>query len=356
MQSHQTHCSNPRCVNVIKAGKPRSTWKYNIELDMDVVMEGFQNTSPVVFSNSQSNVFPSFPNNTNPISNKLSSISLDGKRKRQEEDVDVNKSARMDTEIAINAEEKKMRNSGDKFRIPVVLAWINQSGVSCTGNVNSLIDTGTEITVMNACMIGEQLMPWRHRETKLRIIGANGQRLAKSCKVVVKSVDLRIRDASNGKERMFKPTYEVAYLGPEEELIIGMDWMNTVVDSIKINLYGLVFKRPIDIVNTNEEDLTEFMQQAAYVRVITIPNQWSLEGKRVFSISVSADDKNTLLEAGVPAFSHEFEKVFGKEMQSALPEHGPQKCAIDFLPNTEPPSSKLYPMSQYELQLLREYI
>ena len=95
---------------------------------MDVVMEGFQNTSPVVFSNSQSNVFPSFPNNTNPISNKLSSISLDGKRKRQEEDVDVNKSARMDTEIAINAEEKQMRNSGDKFRIPVVLAWINQSG------------------------------------------------------------------------------------------------------------------------------------------------------------------------------------------------------------------------------------
>ena len=56
-------------------------------------------------------------------------------------------------------------------------------------------------------------MPWRHRDTKLRIIGANGQRLAQSGKVVVKSVDLRIRDASNGKERIFKPTYEVADLG-----------------------------------------------------------------------------------------------------------------------------------------------
>ena len=199
-------------------------------------------------------------------------------------------------------------------------------------------------------------MPWRHRDTKLRIIGANGQRLTKSGKVVVKSVDLRVRDASNGKERTFKPTYEVADLGPEEDLIIGMDWMNTVVDSIKINPYGLVFKRPIDIVNTDEEDLTELVQQAAYVGVITIPNQWSLDGKRVFSISVSTDDKHILLEAGVPAFYHEFEKVFGKEMQSALPAHGPQDCAIDLLSNTEPPSGNLYPMSQDELQLLREYI
>ena len=262
----------------------------------------------------------------------------------------------MDTEVTVKAEEKKMRNSEDKFRIPVVLAWINQSGISCTRNVNSLIDTGSEITVMNARMIGEQLMSWRHRDTKWRIIDANGQRLTQSGKVVVKSVDLRIRDASNGKERTFKPTYEVADLGPEEDLIIGMDWMNTVVDSIKINPYGLVFKCPIYIVNTDEEDLIELVQQAAYVSVITVPNQWSLHGKRVFSISVSADDKNTLLEAGVHVFYHEFKKVFGKEMQSVLPEHGPQDCAIELLPNTQPPSGKLYPISQDELQLLREYI
>ena len=45
--------------------------------------------------------------------------------------------------------------------------------------------------------------------------------------------------------------------------MIGMDWMNTVVDSIKINPYGLVFKRPIDIVNTDKEDLTELVNKWA---------------------------------------------------------------------------------------------
>ena len=156
MQSHQTRCSNTRSVNVIRAGNTRNTWKDNIHLDMDVEMEGFQNTLSVVFSNSQSNVFLSFPNNPNSISNKLSNISLNGKRKRQDIDGEVNKSARMDTEVTVNVEEKKMRNSGDKFRITVVLAWINQSGISCTRNVNSLIDTGNEITVMNTRMIHQQ--------------------------------------------------------------------------------------------------------------------------------------------------------------------------------------------------------
>ena len=123
---------------------------------MDVDMEGFPNTSSTVFSNSQSNVFPSFLNNPNSILIKLSSISVEGKHKRQNIAIKLNKSTWVDTEVTVNAEEKKMRNSGDNFRIPVVLGWINQSGISCTRNVNSIIDTGSEITVINACISGEQ--------------------------------------------------------------------------------------------------------------------------------------------------------------------------------------------------------
>ena len=61
MQSHKTHCSHTQSVNVIRAGKLPSTWKVNMELDMDVDMEGCQNPSSVLCSNSQSNDFPSFP-------------------------------------------------------------------------------------------------------------------------------------------------------------------------------------------------------------------------------------------------------------------------------------------------------
>ena len=58
----------------------------------------------------------------------------------------------------------------------------------------------------------------------------------------------------------------------------------------------------------------------------------------------------------VPLHYQKFEKVFGKEMQSELPEHGPQDIAINLLPDAQLPAAKLYPMSQDEHQLLREYI
>lgn len=60
-------------------------------------------------------------------------------------------------------------------------------------------------------------------------------------KVVVKRVNLRMQDTTNGNERTFKPPYPAADLGTEEDLMIEMDWMNTVVDSIKINPYGLIY-------------------------------------------------------------------------------------------------------------------
>ena len=67
-------------------------------------------------------------------------------------------------------------------------------------------------------------------------------------------------------------------------------------------------------------------------------------------------DENKLLMENVPLHCKRFEKVFGKEMQSELPEHGSQDIAINLLPDAQLPAANLYPMSQDELQLLREYI
>ena len=73
-------------------------------------------------------------------------------------------------------------------------------------------------------------------------------------------------------------------------------------------------------------------------------------------MSISTADSDKILLEDVPVFYHEFSKVFGKEMQTALPQHGPQDIFIDLMPNTEPPACKLYPMSKDELALLRDYI
>src|SRR5258706_12463783 len=58
----------------------------------------------------------------------------------------------------------------------------------------------------------------------------------------------------------------------------------------------------------------------------------------------------------LPSEYHEFAKVFSKEAQDALPEHGPHDMHLELQPGKTPPSSRLYPLSRDELDLLREYI
>ncbi len=48
--------------------------------------------------------------------------------------------------------------------------------------------------------------------------------------------------------------------------------------------------------------------------------------------------------------------VFSKEKATQLPPHRPWDCAIDLLPNIQPPKSKVYPLSRNVSQAMEEYV
>ena len=117
----------------------------------------------------------------------------------------------------------------------------------------------------------DQLIPWKHRQNSLRIFGDKGQRLQKSGKVIVDSVNLKVVDARTQRERTFRHTFEVADLGPADEMIIGIDWMQHTLDSVKLHPCGLVFKSLIDFVEADSKDgVTEYIKRATYVGMIMV--------------------------------------------------------------------------------------
>ena len=213
--------------------------------------------------------------------------------------------------------------------------------------------------------------------------------MKKSGKVIITSVDLKVQDARSKKDRTFRPNFEVADLGPDEDIVLGMDWFSLAVEKIVIGPpAGLEFKSPISTIKSNTVEFNNVLQSAAYIGVITIDIDTEMKGllkrsfnfdvdsnttfhcpdtcneperhihwkkgNRVMSINISDEDK--VLMENVPVYYHEFHKVFGKEMQLAFPAHGPQDIAINLKPNSVLPTAKLYPMSQDELQILREDI
>ena len=63
---------------------------------------------------------------------------------------------------------------------------------------------------------------------------ASGNRLPKSGKIIVTSVDLKVQDAKTKRFRTFRPTFEVAYLGIDEMVILGYDWFSETTERIVV--------------------------------------------------------------------------------------------------------------------------
>ena len=259
-------------VNVIRAGKP-----VGAKVEEQVTEMDWEDSFVDSFSVNSSNVFPS-------------SSSLSIKRKRGQED------QQDDSEPS----EKRVRikEDGHKFRIPVTLSWSDRDAKACTKELNVLVDTGSEITIINARMVVDQLMPWKHRRTPLTMSDASGNRLLKSGKIIVVSVDLKVQDAKTKWFRTFRPTFEVADLGIDEMVILGYDWFSETTERIVVGPPGgLEFKSPIQEITSETEEFTNVIREAALIGVIRI-NQELVEGRRLISISVS--DENKLLMENVP--------------------------------------------------------
>ena len=134
-------------VNVLRARKPVGARVEEQLTEMD-----WEDSFVDSFSVNPSNVFPS-------------SSSLPIKQKRGQEDQQDNSKPSEKT--------VRIKEDGHKFRIPVTLSWSDRDSKACTKELNVLVDTGSEITIINTRMVVDQLMPWRHRRTPLTMSDAS---------------------------------------------------------------------------------------------------------------------------------------------------------------------------------------
>ena len=171
-------------ANVIRAGKPVVARVEEQVTEMD-----WEDSFVDSLSVNSFNVFP------------LSS-SLSIKRKRGQED--------QQDDLKHSEKRVRINEDGHKFRIPVTLSWSNGDGILCIEELDVLVDTGSGITSISTRIVVVQLMPLRHRYTPLPMSDACGNRLQKSGKLIVTSMDLKVQDTKTKSFRTFRPAFEVA--------------------------------------------------------------------------------------------------------------------------------------------------
>jgi len=74
---------------------------------------------------------------------------------------------------------KVLSPGGMKFHIPVKLSWVYGRNIRVI-TVNTLIDTGAEVTILDMDFIEQMMIPWVKRENRLRQERADGSLLKRS--------------------------------------------------------------------------------------------------------------------------------------------------------------------------------
>jgi len=106
-------------------------------------------------------------------------------------------------------------------------------------------------------------------------------------------------------------------------------------------------------------EFDEILEHAKYVDLIHVGEMESPRaptGQAFDVMQITAAENLHGLAERLPTQYRDFVRIFGKEVQAALPAHGEQDMTIDLEPGKQPPSGKLYPLSPDELELLKEYL
>ena len=237
---------------------------------------------------------------------------------------------------------------------------------------DALIDTGAECSVYDIGYVEKELLPWKKREHRLRILGADGRRLDKSGIAQVTGLTMKVYDSKGKSLRETDLTTEIMELNDAAHgcpLILGWDWLQKNVEKIAIDRPALEFYQPVEIQEVHDHsEWEEALEDSAWIGIVKVNSmgksfwadievvEWDrLETLRVAHIQFTDAAGNSVADRLPPQY-RQFAQLFSREAQQQLSEHGSEDMTIDLEPGKVPPAGHLYPLSKDELDLLKEYL
>jgi hypothetical protein len=131
------------------------------------------------------------------------------------------------------------------------------------------------------------------------------------------------------------------------QVILGMDWLQTANPSMDFAAKTVKWRSRKGRRRQNVR--TEWIE--AFEADVKDPNTLT------FAMAVQiVDDLRKGAPDSIPSQYADFIDVFSEQEASKLPEHGRHDLAIELTAGSQPPWGPLYPLSQAELAVLREYI
>jgi hypothetical protein len=274
---------------------------------------------------------------------------------------------------------------GKRLFIKAILHWVDKHGKNRQCEGTFLVDSGCTGAIMNSEFVFLHKLPWVKRAEPVRVTGADGSAIEGAGEKYTTPLTMRI---GHHQEEI---SWEIGQLEKGISGYLPIEWLTkhnpeidwetgvlrwrsdfckshclpiSMRDAVR-NFVKLLREAKVWETEAEAEADAEPVGKVAGAKKATADDvKWHNEngGKVAGARKATADDVKWHDEDGgniadrLPEIYREWASVFSEEEINRLPDHTEYDHRIELIEGTVPPFGPIYPLSEKELQTLREYL
>ncbi len=255
---------------------------------------------------------------------------------------------------------------GQRLFFEAKLHWYNPEGDQVGNEVILLLDSGCSGPMINQAFVQKHAVPWIQRDSPITVNTADGRPMESAGVKYTESIILRI---GLHQEEL---AWEISRLEEGVAGYLPISWLQRHNPDVHWDTGKLFWRSeyckthclPVSMKDATE-NFVHMLQEGKYwmssycrhTQAETEDSRLAEAGdRRVCADAVWHNQEGGDVAEDLPEQYREYASVFSEEEINKLPEHSPWDHEINLIEGTTPPYGPIYPMSENELTVLREYL
>jgi hypothetical protein len=255
------------------------------------------------------------------------------------------------------AKDAPLPKHGKRLFIQALLFWKNQYSKNRQCQGKFLIDSGCTGAILNAEFVAAHKLPWVRRECPVEVRSADGTPIEDAGSKYSTPLTMRI---GHHQEEV---SWEIGKLEKSISGYLPVEWLTKHNPEIDWETGVLKWRSqyckshclPVSMRDA-VRNFVKMLQESKVWETNGNPDEVESSGKAAASAVQWHDEDGGDIAERLPERYRRWASVFSEEEFNRLPDHTEYDHKIQLVDGTQPPFGPIYPLSEKELQALREYL
>jgi hypothetical protein len=256
--------------------------------------------------------------------------------------------------------EAPLPKHGKRLFIKAILHWENEYGKNRQCEGTFLVDSGCTGVIMNLEFVSQHKLPWVKRTEPVKVTGADGSAIEGAGVKYTTPLTMRI---GHHQEEI---SWEIGQLEKGISAYLPIEWLTK--HNPEIDWETGVLRWRSDFCKSHCLPISMREAVRNFIKLLREAKVWETDAEAEADAETEPvgkvaraniewhDEEGGNIADRLPEIYWERASVFSEEEINRLPDHTEYDHRIELIEGSVPPFGPIYPLSEKELQTLREYL